>query len=60
MNKDFENGMKCEHMGVKASDMSRDELIAFIGQLDFLVTYWGLVEGNEPNIVFTYPKNDNA
>ena len=33
----FERGLACEWMGVKVADMTREQLIEFIGQLDWLV-----------------------
>ncbi len=39
----YANGLKCEWMGVKTADMTREKLIEFIGQLDAFHTGW--VEG---------------
>ena len=33
---EFENGLKCEHLGIKTEDMNKRQLIAFIGMLDSL------------------------
>lgn len=35
---DYKRGMKCEWLGHKAAEMSRKELIAFVGMLDELAT----------------------
>ena len=32
------NGEQCEWLGVKTTDMTREELIAFVGMLDAYVT----------------------
>lgn len=36
---DFQRGQQCELFGVRVNDMSRDELIGFVGYLDALATY---------------------
>ena len=33
---EFENGLKCEHLGIKTEDMNKRQLIAYIGLLDDL------------------------
>jgi len=35
---EIENGNKCKWMGVKVADMERDDLIGFIGSLDYFIS----------------------
>ncbi len=38
---DYARGMKCELFGKQVGDMTRDELISAIGQLDMRITELG-------------------
>lgn len=48
---DYERGLKCSWMGVPVANMTREGLIAFIGQLDLLASTWvppGKLERGHP------------
>ncbi|WP_321814593.1 MULTISPECIES: hypothetical protein [unclassified Paraburkholderia] len=45
---DYANGLKCSLHGLDATDMSRDELIAFVGFLDDTLTNMRLPKDAEP------------
>ena len=34
---DYENGLLCSYLGKPVPEMTREELIAFIGQLDYVI-----------------------